>query len=123
TNVPGVYIVGDLARVPLLKFSADTGAKAVRRIAADRSLERERRKAKDPDLLDVAIIGGGVAGYSAALEARKLGLRFALIEAAEPFSTVVNFPKGKTIYTYPTGMQHAGEMRFTAPKKEQLLEE
>ena len=29
TNIPGVYIVGDLTGVPLLKFSADTGARAV----------------------------------------------------------------------------------------------
>lgn len=123
TNVPGVYVVGDLARVPLLKFSADTGAKAVQRIAADPSLERDRRKTQDSDVLDLAIIGGGTAGYAAALEARKLGLRFALIEAAEPFSTIVNFPKGKPIYTYPTEMVPAGDLRFTAEVKEDLLEE
>lgn len=29
TNVKGVRVVGDLTGVPLLKFSADTGAKAV----------------------------------------------------------------------------------------------
>ena len=31
-NVPGVRIVGDLTGVPLLKFSADTGARAVREL-------------------------------------------------------------------------------------------
>ncbi|MEK7314983.1 MAG: hypothetical protein AAB011_02290, partial [Candidatus Eisenbacteria bacterium] len=34
TNVSGVYVVGDLAGVPLLKFSLDTGARVVDRIAA-----------------------------------------------------------------------------------------
>ncbi|HEY6572405.1 MAG TPA: hypothetical protein VI198_03730, partial [Candidatus Eisenbacteria bacterium] len=35
TNVPGVYVAGDLAGVPLLKFALDTGARVVDRIAAD----------------------------------------------------------------------------------------
>ena len=29
TNVAGLYVVGDLTGIPLLKFSADTGARAV----------------------------------------------------------------------------------------------
>jgi len=123
TNVPGVYVVGDLAGVPLLKFSADTGAKAAQRIAADPALARDRARLGDDGVADVAIVGGGTAGYSAALEARKLGLRFVLIESAEPFSTVVNFPKGKLIFTYPTQMTPAGDLRFTAGTKEELLEE
>ena len=44
---------------------------------------------------------------SAALEAREAGLDFALLEATEPFSTLVNFPTGKPIYTYPSEMEPA----------------
>ena len=36
TNVPGVYVVGDLAGVPLLKYSLDSGTRAVRTIAQER---------------------------------------------------------------------------------------
>ena len=35
TNVPGLYVVGDLTGVPLLKLSLDSGTKAVRTIAGD----------------------------------------------------------------------------------------
>lgn len=35
TNIPGIYIVGDLRGIPLLKFAADTGARAVQAILAD----------------------------------------------------------------------------------------
>ena len=121
TNVPGLYVVGDLTGVPLLKFSADTGARAVRAIAGDVGFGK--RDTSDERVLDVVIVGGGVSGFSAALEAKKLGLRYELIEAAEPFSTIVNFPKGKPIYTYPTDMTPAGEIRFTAQIKEPLVEE
>ena len=42
TNVPGVYVVGDLTGIPLLKFSSDTGAKAVARMLADPSFRANR---------------------------------------------------------------------------------
>lgn len=127
TAVPGLYIVGDLTGVPLLKFAADSGARAVRTIIADPAFHR-RDKASPSSTekpLDLIIIGGSVSGMAAALEARKHGLSFEMLEAAEPFSTIVNFPKGKPIFTYPTGMTPAGEMQFSRRSrvKEGLLEE
>ncbi|HLL89768.1 MAG TPA: NAD(P)-binding domain-containing protein [Tepidisphaeraceae bacterium] len=121
TAVPGLYVVGDLTGIPLLKFSADTGAKAVRTILDDPAFRQGRGSAAG--VLDLVIIGGGVSGYAAALEAKKAGLCFELLEAAEPFSTIVNFPKAKPIYTYPTGMTPAGELQFRADFKEPLVDE
>ena len=46
-----------------------------------------------------------------------------MFEAAEVFNTIVNFPKGKPIFTYPTDMKPAGQMSFTADVKEDLLAE
>lgn len=129
TNVPGLFIVGDLAGIPLLKFSADTGARAVRRIHADAEFQKRRTSTAPPGAqaaaapLDVLIIGAGVAGLAAALEARKLGLRFAIVESSEPLSTLVNFPARKPIYTYPTEMTPAGELTLTATVKEALIDE
>ena len=119
TAVPGVRIAGDLTGIPLLKFSADGGARAARAVAAELAGPGE-----DPAVLDLAIVGGGVAGISAALEAKALGLRFSVFEASEPFSTVANFPKGKPIFTYPSGMSPAGRLRFREEvhPKEALLE-
>lgn len=121
TNVRGLYIVGDLTGVPLLKFSADTGARAVQTIFKESSFQ----KADDPEVLDLAIVGGGVAGFAAAKEATRAGLRFELFEATEPFSTIVNFPKGKPIFTYPTEMTPAGDVQFHEKSgvKEGLLED
>jgi len=122
TNVPGLWVVGDLRGIPLLKFSAQTGADAVRAIAADAPRRAGTGGAQD-GVVDVAIVGAGVAGMSAALEARRRGLTWRLLEASEPFSTIVNFPKGKPIYTYPREMTPRSELAVTAEVKEDLVVE
>ena len=122
TNVKGLYIVGDLSGIPLLKFSSDTGARAIRTIVADPSFSKEQ-SGKAEDVHDVVIVGAGVSGMAAAMEARKSGLDFVLVEANEPFHTISNFPKGKPIYTYPTDMVPTGDLQFNAEVKEPLLEE
>ena len=95
TNIPGLYIVGDLTGIPLLKFSSDSGARAVESIRMDKSFLSQRAKDKTSEILDLVIVGAGVSGMAAALEAKKDDLHFAILEATEPFSTIVNFPKGK----------------------------
>ncbi len=120
TNIPGVRIVGDLTGIPLLKFAAHTGARAVKAILRDPDFQAQRGK---EGVLDLVIVGGGVSGFSAAVEAAKAGLDFHLYEAVEEFSTVENFPKGKPIFTYPTEMTPTGAFRFKAKVKEDLLEE
>lgn len=119
TRVPGVRVVGDLTGVPLLKFSADTGARAVQAFLAEASFEKG---SADTDF-DLIIIGAGVSGVSAAIEAKKAGLKFVIYEASESFSTIRNFPRKKPIYTYPTEMTPTGEMRFKSDVKEDLLVE
>src|SRR5688500_11397070 len=117
TNVPGIRITGDLTGIPLLKFSSDTGAKAIRAFLEEPEFSKRSSTGTDPDLLDVAIIGAGVSGISAAIEAKKAGLKFEVFEATQIYSTIVNFPKAKPIYTYPTEMTPAG-LQFTATVKE-----
>jgi thioredoxin reductase/ferredoxin len=122
TAVPGVRIVGDLTGIPLLKFASDSGARAVRAILREPEFQSPREG--DPEVLDLAIVGAGVSGVAAAIEAKKAGLKFQIFEAAEIFSTVVNFPRGKPIYTYPTGMTPAGDLQFKTEvhPKEELLD-
>lgn len=120
TSIPGVRIAGDLLGVPLLKFAADSGARAVQAFLAEKDFLQSARL---PGRLDLAIVGGGVAGLAAALEAKKAGLAFVVYEASEPFATIVNFTNGKPIFTYPPGMKPLGDVQLTARNKEALLTE
>ena len=112
TNVPGVFVCGDLTGVPLLKFALDSGVRAVRAIANEPRSEAP-----------LIILGAGVSGMAAALEARRLGLACVVYEASEPFATLVNFPRHKPIFTYPAAMTPAGELRVAATVKDELLDE
>ena len=122
TNIEGIRIVGDLSGIPLLKFSSDTGAKAVHAILSESNFP-EARNSKEDDVYDIAIIGAGVSGFSAAMEAKKAGLKYVLFESSRAFSTVANFPKAKPIFTYPTDLTPAGGITYEADVdvKEKLL--
>jgi thioredoxin reductase/ferredoxin len=138
TRVPGLRVVGDLTGIPLLKLAADGGARAVRAIVEEPEIRevlaaRRRGAAQDagptdaaspePALLDLVIVGAGVSGVSAAIEARSAGLRFAVLESARPFATIADFPVRKPIFTYPTEFRHAGALPLRAQVKEALLED
>ena len=100
SSVQGVYIVGDLTGVPLLKLASESGAKVVRHILCDKEF-KSRKQAEG--VSDVLIIGGGPAGVACALECEKQGLDNLVLESSQLFSTLENFPKGKPILAKPDG--------------------
>ncbi|MEM8872857.1 MAG: NAD(P)-binding domain-containing protein [Planctomycetota bacterium] len=120
TNVKGLYIVGDLTGIPLLKLSANAGVNAVREIA-----EELKGESAQDGVLDVAIIGGGTSGFAAATECEELGLKYCVFEASKPFSTIKDFPKGKPIFTYPTDTPIEGRISLHEKSdiKEGLIED
>ena len=91
TSLPGVFIVGDLTGIPLLKLAADGGTKIVKQLFSDqkRALEKE----KNSDIYDLVIIGAGPAGISAAIECKKKGLNYIVLESNRILNTIENFPK------------------------------
>ncbi|CAM3386222.1 thioredoxin reductase/Fe-S-cluster-containing hydrogenase component 2 [Salinibacter ruber] len=121
TNVDGVYVVGDLAGVPLLKFSVEGGAQAVRDLLTRGIDPVEPTGADGP--YDVVIIGAGASGMAAAREAQKSGLSFCVLESQRRFATIKDFQAGKPIYTYPEAMTPASDLEVTAQVKEALVDE
>src|SRR5450432_1563780 len=117
---------GTVEKLPVSGEDGATRAGAVRAILREPEFSRkgECGTMKDGEgIFDLVIVGAGVAGVSAAIEAKKAGLRFVVFEATQIFSTVVNFPKQKPIYTYPTEMKLDGGLQFSADVKEALVEE
>ena len=94
TRIPGLYVIGELTGIPLLKHAVDSGSRVVRRLLPD-------CESCADDLVPLVIVGGGVSGLAAAVEAQRLGIRFEWFEAARMLETLENFPVGKPIFTDP----------------------
>jgi thioredoxin reductase len=97
TNVPGCYIIGDVSGVPLIKNAVKEGYEVVSHIASDLAQVNADARAE----YDVAIIGIGPAGASAAATAREKGLTYVAIEQDKVLSTIDAYPKGKYIFFKP----------------------
>ncbi len=120
SSIPGVYIAGDLTGIPLLKFAAEGGSGLVHQIAQDTGFRKDQT-ARGAEVYDLVIVGAGIAGCAAGLEAKALGLRFLILEADRAFSTIHNFPTGKPIYTYPETLTQQARLKTVGDNKERLL--
>ncbi len=120
TDVDGLFIVGDLSGLPLLKFAAKQGHEVIETVR--RELEGIRTP-EAPDTFEVAIIGAGAAGLAAALQAKKAGLKYVVLEAARTANTIVNFPKGKLIFAEPMQIANPSELPVRESNREELLDE
>ena len=96
TNVPGVYIAGELGGMGLIRNAVTQGREAVEAIAQKLPANR----AAD-DTLDLLIVGAGPAGIAASLEATRAGLRFRTCEQDSLGGTVAHYPRGKIVMTEP----------------------
>ncbi|MEO7539586.1 MAG: NAD(P)-binding domain-containing protein [Pyrinomonadaceae bacterium] len=97
TNVPGCFIIGDVSGVPLIKNAVKEGAEVISAITAELKTAPPEPKAQ----YDVAVIGVGPGGASAAAAAQEAGLRYIAIEQDKILSTIDLYPKGKYIFFKP----------------------
>ncbi len=98
TNVPGIYLIGDVSGVPLIKNAINEGAQVIEAVKADVAQEKSAGTAD----YDVVIIGMGPAGLSAAVSAKQQGLRYLALEQDQVAATIQNiYGKGKFVFYKP----------------------
>src|SRR6516225_1877066 len=114
TNVPGLFIAGELGGMGLIRNAIEQGRQAIESI---RSLDGIGR----PGVIDVIIVGGGPAGFSASLAALAHKLRFITFEQDSFGGTVAHYPRGKLVMTAPATLPLVGRVRFKEVSKEKLL--
>jgi thioredoxin reductase/ferredoxin len=112
TNVPGLFVAGELGGMGLIRNALVQGREAVKTIAT-----RRRR----PGQLDLAIVGAGPAGFAASLTAMSLGLRYVTLEQESLGGCVFQYPRGKLVMTQAAELPLVGKVRFTQTSKEELL--
>jgi len=113
SNVPGIYVAGELGGMGLIKNALTQGQQALEAIA--------KAGVKRPGALDVLIIGAGPAGLAASLAAKKMGLSYQTIEQEALGGAVFQYPRGKLVMTAPVDLPIIGKVQFRNTSKETLL--
>jgi thioredoxin reductase (NADPH) len=114
TNVPGIFIAGELGGMGLIRNAVTQGRQAVDSI-------RKMGDLGQPGQLDLVIVGAGPAGLAGALAAKSHGLRYTVIEQDDLGGTVFKYPRGKIVMTAPAVLPIVGQVNFRETTKESLL--
>lgn len=115
TNIPGIFIAGELGGMGLIKNAVEQGRQAV-----EYYLKRSLPKFKAE--YDLIIVGAGPAGISASLNAAKNNLKFLTLEQDSLGGTVFNFPRAKVVMTAPMDLPLWGKVKLVETSKTELLD-
>jgi thioredoxin reductase (NADPH) len=113
TNVPGMYLAGEVTGKALIKVAINQGKKVVEAIL------------KNPGSgapYDVIVVGAGPAGTSAALAAQSEGLKVLVLEQGTQANTIRNYPRQKFVMAEPVMIPVYGPLWMEDTSKETLLE-
>lgn len=118
TNVPGMFIIGELGGLALVKNAVNQGRDCIDGI--HRRLESTGRTGA-ADVADVCIVGAGPGGISASLRAIEHKLSYVTLEQDELGGTVAKYPRQKLVMTSPVEFPLHGKFRKLELSKEELL--
>lgn len=114
TNVPGVYIAGELGGMGLIRNAITQGRQAVDAIAKRPGIGQDNE-------YDVVIVGAGPAGLAASLACMQYKLRYVTLEQECLGGSVAHFPRGKLVMTAPFELPLVGKFNIRETSKEELL--
>ncbi|HEX9183777.1 MAG TPA: NAD(P)-binding domain-containing protein [Burkholderiales bacterium] len=114
TNVPGIFIAGELGGMGLIRKAVEQGRQA---IGSMKALARGGQE------LDAVIVGAGPAGIAAGLGAIQHKLKYVLLEQEDSLGgAVYHYPRNKIAMTSPVQLPLIGKVKFGEVSKETLLE-
>lgn len=117
SSIAGLYVIGNLSGTPDIKAALNAGYEVAHHIA---SLPRPDRLAGDHE---VVIIGAGPAGVNAALELRKRGISYVILESRYLFAQIRTFDRAMPLYRAVTGYPNVkGDLWFGDCTVEQPLD-
>jgi putative YpdA family bacillithiol system oxidoreductase len=114
TNVPGLYIVGELGGIGLIKNAVAHSMHALQHIVQGNAGNTQCE-------FDVVIVGAGPAGIAASLAAKESGLRYVVLEQGSIGGTILHYPRQKLILTSPVELPLYGKLNISEIAKEELL--
>ncbi len=120
SNVPGLYVVGELGGRGLIKNAVNEGRLAIEHVAKELPPHQPRSDGR-LDVFDVLIVGSGPAGISAGLEAHQCGLSYMVVEQGSLSDTIRKYPRKKLLFAEPIRVPMYGDLWIADGTKEELL--
>ncbi|MEJ2541247.1 MAG: NAD(P)-binding domain-containing protein [Gemmatimonadota bacterium] len=115
TNVPGLYIVGELGGMGLVANAVEQGRQCVEGILHEPE--------SGPDgLAKLLVVGCGPAGLAAATTALNAGVTPVVLDKEGPGGAVRHYPRKKMVLTRPVTMPGYGRLPFREIRKEELID-
>ena len=93
TNLPGLWIAGELSGFALINNAVAQGRKVIEAIAATGG----PREVGPSEVFDVVVVGAGPAGMSAGLVAGELGLSCVILDQQGAGGTILQYPRRKLV--------------------------
>jgi putative YpdA family bacillithiol system oxidoreductase len=118
TTIPGMFIVGELGGLALIKNAVNQGRDCVDTITARL---KENAMTSIQGVYDILIVGAGPAGISASLRAIENKLSHITLERDEVGGTVAKYPRQKLVMTSPVEFPMYGKFKKMQLSKENLL--
>lgn len=115
TNIPGIFIAGELGGMGLIKNAVEQGKQAI-------DFFQKKLKSSPNAKYDIIIVGAGPAGISATLTAAKYNLKFLTLEQDSIGGTVMSFPRSKIVMTSPMDLPLWGKIKLVQTTKSELIE-
>ncbi|MBZ5644261.1 MAG: NAD(P)-binding domain-containing protein [Acidobacteriia bacterium] len=119
TTIPGLFIVGELGGLALIKNAVNQGRDCIDTISL--RLGRNPAARATDGVYDVLIVGAGPAGISASLRAIENKLSYITLERDEVGGTVAKYPRQKLVMTSPVEFPMYGKFKKMQLSKENLL--
>ena len=116
TNVPGIFVAGELGGMGLIRNAIEQGRQAMENITTAVSTSDSQAP------YDVVIVGAGPAGLSATLSAQEHKLKYITLEQESLGGTVAHYPRGKIVMTAPAKLPIIGQVNFGETTKEILMD-
>jgi thioredoxin reductase/ferredoxin len=120
TAVSGQYLIGEVAGKPLVKNAANLGRAVIEHMLSTGLYPGAL--GGGADTVDVAIIGSGPGGISAALTCIQKGLSYVVLDKEQMIaSTIARYPKGKLVMAEPYDSENLSLLPVFDSSKEQLI--
>ena len=115
TSRQGIYVVGELGGMGLIRNAVEQGRQAAESIA------KSGRRGAAGDL-DAIVVGAGPSGIAAALALIARGMRIVVLEQDKFGGTITHYPRAKVVMTGSIELPGYGTVRRATMSKEDLVE-